>query len=427
MKAAVRRFRSAIGLLVLLLLPCIAADGDTPAENAPPPDPEIEQWLNGPDRHDFDWKVHIFDPWLTFQQRYVVETQVVLPVRKVTQAGISFSDFHFAVKVKDAKGQWLPGEYHTVFVPPPEMATAREILLFTHFLLRPGQYVVVVTAYDRRNQRGNVWRKQLRVPPVNGDPLPEMGRNLPDVEFPPGSDGRPSLARPSRLNLPVRTPRPIQLEVVVNLSLSDITNTRHSQAPDWVYRTNAGMLLQIGRVLSQFDLKEGCVRFSAIDILRQKVFADRIPAREVNWGGTIRSVEELQRNKIDVRVLKEQKSTPALFARFLEQVAAGPASCPQLDQKPVRVLVVVSDAFLFPLKTEMAAVRPELMPGTVCYYLQVDPVGGANWDQIGRVLSPLHPRRWEFTNATRFRRVVAELIGSLESLPAEAAPRRRLP
>jgi hypothetical protein len=410
-----------IGLLVLLLLPCVTADGDTPAENAPPSDPEVERWLNGPDRHDFDWKVRILDPWLTFQQRYVVETRIVLPVRKLVRAGISFSDFHFAVKVKDAKGQWLPGEYHTVIAPPPQMETAREILLFTHFLLRPGQYTVVVTAYDRRNRRGNVWRRELHVARATGDPLPEIGRNLPDVEFPWGSDARPSVARPARLYLPVRTQGPIQLDVVVNLSLSDATNTRHAQAPDWVYRTNAGILLQIGKVLSQFDLREGCVQFSAIDILRQKVFADRIPAPQMNWGGTIRSVEALQRNKIDVRVLQEQKTTPALFAKFLERLSADPASCGPSTQKPKHVLVVVSDAFLFPLKTEMTAVRSERMPETMCYYLKIDPVFGGNWDQIGRVLSPLHPRHWEFSNAARFRKVLAELIANLESLPAAAA------
>jgi len=411
-----------IATAILVLLRGGIAQHSRQAERSPQTDSQIEQWLNGPDRRDFDWKVQIAGPTLTFQQRYVVEARVLLPVRKLARAGISFSDIHFAVKVKDSEGHWLPGEYHTLFQPPVDMARAREIVLYSHFFLRPGKYAVVVVAGDSRHGRGNVWRSQLHVAPLSQDPLPEIGRNLPDVEFPASGSGDPPATGPAKLYLPVRPRRPIQLDVVVNLSLSDAMNTRYAQAPDWVYRTNAGVLLQVGRVLSQFDLTDGCVRVSALDILRQKVFSDRIPASETNWGEMINSVQLLERSKIDARMLQQLKTTPSLFARFLEQAASDSRSCGKPARKPLHVLIVVSDAFLFPGKTQMATIRPESAPGTVCYYLQIDPIRGGTWDQIGRVLGPLHPRRWEFSDGTRFRKALAELITDIETLPAEATP-----
>lgn len=409
-----------IRALFMLLLTCLAAWGGTVEQKVPLQDPEVERWLDGPNRRDFDWKVRIFGPWLTFQQRYVVEAEVVLPVHKLVRAGVSFSDLRFVVKLKDRRGHWLPGRYHSLFAPPPDLAKAREILLYTHFFVRPGSYAVVMAVYDGRTQRANVWKRQLEVTPPKEDSLPEAGRDLPEVEFPSG-EGEPSPSGPARLYLPVRNQRPVRLDVVVNLSLSDATNTRNSQAPDWVYRSNAGILLQIGKILSQLELGQGCVRFSAIDILRQKVFADRRPVTEVNWGELFHSVATLERTKIDVRVLQEERATAGTFARFLEQVSADTVACGMRDPKPGHVLLVISDAFLFPGNTQMAAVRRELMPGAICYYLQMDPITGGRWDQIGRVLSPLHPKHWEFSDATRFRKVIAELIADLERIPPNGA------
>lgn len=402
------------GLLALIAIPCAVA-----AEGEPPPDVPVAQWLQGPERRDFEWKVQLFGPWLSFQQRYVVGIRASMPVRKLLGAGVSLADLHFVVRVRDNSGQWLPGQHYSLFVPPPDIAKARGMQFFTHFYARPGNYSVAVLAYDSRNRRGNVWKSDFQVPVLKPDPLPEAGRNLPAVEFRPEMGSEPWAPEHARLYLPVANVRPVQLDVVVNLSLSGAMNTRYAEAPDWLYRTNAAVLLQIGRVLSQLDLKKGCVRFSAVDIVRQRVFADRTPGPDVDWGQLLRSVDLLQRNKIDVHVLGRQKLTPALFAKFLEQVSSGPSACGQAGEAPAHALLVVSDAFLFPGKIEMTAVRPEVIPGTQCYYLQVNSISGGNWDQIGRVLRPLHPTRWEFSNATRFREVVAHLIAEIQSLSPE--------
>ena len=84
---------------MLLLLAWLAGWADAQDENGP--SSEIRQWLDRPNRQDFDWNVRLFGPWLSFQQRHVAEVEVVLPVRKLVRAGLSLSDLHFALKVKD--------------------------------------------------------------------------------------------------------------------------------------------------------------------------------------------------------------------------------------------------------------------------------------------------------------------------------------
>jgi len=409
-----------IGLVILAPLPCLAAVPDTP-------DRPIEQWLQGAEHHDFAWKVQILGPWLSFQQRHVAGIRAVLPVHKLMHAGVSLSDLNFVVRVGDGGGHWLPGQIESRFDPPRDAENGKEIDFFARFYVRPGKYVVAVLAYDGRNRRRNLWKGGLQVPPLKPDPLPEASRNLPVLEFPNDANPASSDLGQAKLFLPVANTRPVQLDVVVNLALSDATNRRYTQAPDWVYRSNAGVLLQIGKVISQLDLREGCIRFSALDILRQKVFVDRVTGANTDWDQLTHSVESIQRNKIDVHVLEQQKMTPALFARFLEQVASDRGTCGVTGREPLHVLIVISDAFLFPTKAAMTVVRPEVASGTQCYYLQVNPIRGGAWDQIGHVIGPLHPRRWEFSSAERFRRVVAELVAEIENEPHLAKPGVHLP
>jgi hypothetical protein len=384
------------------------AAGNTPLNDSP------EQWLQGEGHRDFDWRVKVFGPALTYHQRQMALVQARLPVRKLIRAGVSLSDLHFLVKVADREGHWLPGQFTSGFVPPPDVAKGVEIQFFTTFYVQPGTYTVGVVVYDSRNHFRNVWKSEFQVPTLSSDPLTQAARDFPVVEFRPEA-GRPAPDPPkNRLFLPVHNAHRVVLDVAVNLSLSDSRNTRRRQATDWMYQLNANALLQIGKVLSQLNLQNGCVRFSTFDILRQIAYADRVAGAEVDWDRLIHSVEQHQQNKIDVHVLERQKETPAMLARFLEKIGADSGSCGDSAEPASHVLVVVSDAFLFPLRTRMNVINPERLPGTRCYYLQLNPVAGGRWDQIGGVLAPLHPTKMEFSDPTRFRRLVARLIAEIE-------------
>lgn len=416
--------------LTILCFGCIAFG----QKNSPPPEIPVQQWLQGHDRQDFPWRVELGQPWLTFQQRRYVQARITFRVRDLLKAGVSLRDLHFIVKVAGENGRWFPGQSYSRFEPPPGLAAADEIHSLTNLYVRQGTYKVAVMAYDNANRRGNLWRGNLHVLPLKDDPLPGSERNLPAVEFLPAARpmqiGRrhglaslitfdPWALGEGELLLPVANTRPVQVDVVVNVSLSVATDLRESEAPNWEYQLNAAALLQISNVLSQLHLKAGCVRLSALDIRRQKVFVDHEDVRSLNWSGISHDIRSLNRNKIEAAILAGQKQEPAFLAHYLEQLSAGPGPCPTGSQPPVHILIVVSDAFVFPNHAQMTTVQPTRFPGGLCYYLRVVPVAGGRWDEIERVLKPLRPVRFDIPDSGRFRKSLAQLVTNIESASRE--------
>ena len=78
------------------------------ADHNPPPEIPIQQWLQGPDRRDFDWKVILEPPSLTFQQRHLQKIQTTFSVGKLLKAGVSLSDLHLVVKFAVRGRQLVP-------------------------------------------------------------------------------------------------------------------------------------------------------------------------------------------------------------------------------------------------------------------------------------------------------------------------------
>jgi len=421
------------GLRACTLAAILCAGGHAPGEGHPPPEIPVDSWLQGENRQDFPWRVELGHSWLTFQQRRYVQTRITLRVRDLLKAGVSLRDLHLIVKLAGEDGHWFPGQSYSRFEVPPGLATADEIHSLTNLYVRQGTYKVAVMAYDAANHRGNLWRETLRVEPLKDDPLPGVDRTLPQVEFLPAAlPLRRGLGRglasmitfdpwtlgQGELLLPVANMRPVQVDIVANVSLSLASDRSYSEAPDWEYQLNGATVLQISNVLSQLNLKAGCVRVSALDVRRQKVFADREDARSLDWLRLRQAIVGANRNKIEVSALAGQKHEPAFFAHYLEKLSSDPGPCQRNGTPPLHTVIVVSDAFIFPNGAEMTTVRPELVPG-LCYHLRLVPVAGVRWDEIARVAKPWHPAKFDFSDSVRFRKTLAQLIAGIESASRE--------
>jgi hypothetical protein len=422
------------GLRVFALAGILCAAGPAFGEGNPPPELPIGTWLQGQNRQDFPWHVELGQSWLTFQQRRYVQARITFRVRDLLRAGVSLRDLHLIVKLATEDGRWLQGQSYSRFEPPPGLGAGDEIHSLTNLYVRPGSYGVAVMAYDAANHRGNLWRGPLRVGSLKDDPLPGIDRTLPQVEFLPAAlplrlgRGRglasmitfdPWALGQGELLLPVGNVRPVQVDIVANVSLSLATDRRDSEAPDWEYQLNGATVLQISNALSQLNLKAGCVRFSALDVRRQKVFADQEDARTLDWSRLRQAIVGLNRNKIGVSTLAGQKHEPAFLAHYLEKLSAAPSPCERDGPPPVHILIVVSDAFIFPNGTERTTVRPEITPVGLCYHLRLVPVAGARWDEIGTVLKPLHPLKVDFSDSVRFRKTLAQMITGIENASRE--------
>jgi len=413
------------------------------ADHDPPPDVPIQQWLQGKDRRDFDWKVEVERPYLTFQQRHLQKIHTTLSVGKLLKAGVSLTDLHFVVKFADDKGNWFPGQCYSHFLPTPDLGPGDDIHSFASAYLRPGKYQVAVMAYDSFNRRGNFWKSHFEVPGIKDDPLPDIDRDLPQIDFLPDVQHLDLKVNPrpqsvdsvemflghyqsvdsfalgeGTLRLPIATKSPVLLDVIVDFHPAILWGSARLH---W----NAAVLMQISQVLSQLGAKNGCVHFSAINLMQQKTYLHREEADTVAWNKLQKLLEETEhnnqanRNIVDVRTLAGPKPAPDHFARFLEKVLASTDTCDAQPQPLRHVLIVVSDALpFFNSNMESAEVRPESFPGVETYHLELDQSsGGVRSDQMVSVLKSLHPVEFRFSHATQFRHALARVISGIEKPP----------
>lgn len=246
--------------------------------------------------------------------------------------------------------------------------------------------------------------------------------------------------------LPVDNVRPLQVDVFVNFSRGEVVGQYVSSdhdfpGYDFVVPNPVGppAMFKIAHVLSQLRLRSGCVRLSAVDILRQQWIVDRRDVKELDWremrrqvelnynsdllasgghvlalAGTKNQLPPVTGAKIDARTLAGQRQTPARLAQYLEQLETESSPCATGNDAPLHILVVVSDSFAFPDEIQVSPVDRSRFPEGRVFHLRAMPEGGATWDQIGSILKPLEPLRLDFDNPTQFRTALAHLILDLE-------------
>lgn len=178
------------------------------------------------------------------------------------------------------------------------------------------RYRLALVAYDAVNERHFVWRRMMRVdrPSV----LPDIDRDLPKVEFLDLSRIRPPVPE----YLPVHTQAPVQVDVVFNLTgnqqLSLTPNNLDSFRPPYAEDALRGAIA----LLAQLAPSHGCVRVSAIDILRLKVALDRSSADpESNLNQIQQAIPIVRDNaSVDAHTLAGRTKAREFFHRFLEKV-----------------------------------------------------------------------------------------------------------
>jgi len=439
--------------MMCLLVPLHADDARVLANPVP-----VEQLLNGPDRQDIPWKVEVVQD-ITLQQRHLV--QVLATIRGHDYfKGVWIRDLHVITKVADQHGNWLDGQSCDHFKQPRDLSVQDSVHSFANLYLKPGDYTIAEIAYDSLHNAVNVWRTKLTVPAI-AVPLPDLSHDLPVVEFLPRSQAaldlksadwglNPPLVLHSLMldpltlghghaNLPVANKKPLLIDVIVNLS-DDIEESGRALGHPYgtllgvpgpvacypncgyawlferensaAYKYNEGLALQVGNLVSQLAPGTGCVRFSAMDVLRQDLIADRVDSSKVDWDAISQKIASTELNVIDVKALRE-KETELRFRSYLERINEDDYACGLSGQKPEHILIVVGIDMSFPLHTEIEPI-PATHPNLRCYYLRMRFKGAPpSWDELNRILKPLHPKRLPFIGAQQLRKQIDFIVKDL--------------
>jgi hypothetical protein len=374
-------------------------------EDIPPFD--VAEWLSMPDHMDFPWKVRIpaKSSWVNLQQRYVTGVSATIDggdLEDTTNKRV----LHFVLKVATSDNRWLPGYSYTRASIPSGVDRFHEIQYINRLYLRPGHYTVALIVYDPAFKQGNIYRKNVEVSRLKNDPLPELDRNMPDVEF----IGTDQMLGQGKEWLPVKNNRYLCIDIVVNTSV------------DKPYSQYSSSVLQASSVLSHLELSKGSVRVTLLDALRMKTIFNRVDAVDFDWQQAIEVFKDQERAVIDIGTLGLQTQASAYlldeFQKILEDSACGPGA-----ESPLKIVIVVSGGWLkFAKDTRIHQIEPQDPDAVRFFYFNTYTYGESVGDQLYKMLKRTKPRRFLFDDPLfsrdplLFRKALASLISDLEKL-----------
>jgi hypothetical protein len=417
--SSLRRCSATIAALCLALfaLSGIAQE----QKKLPEPEVPMQQWLAEPDHSDFSADFKVLPPRLTYEQRDLVECRT-----SISGDVARGRELHIWVKVADKTGAWLPGSMHTINNASPTLTKHNEIQVVSGFYANPGQYTVAIVIFDAKSKQYVVRHLPVTIKPIENDPLAARIESAsPLVEFltdsPPSGATFQSISDRSNGNLdplwpfartfdtyPVNSTRPLQIDVVLNLSdagenteippsnfpprfRARITDPRtilppHQQNAQEHQKQYIGALFSVAQVLASIQPANGCVRLSAIDMMDMKAPMQRVDPKKIGWEKfrTYRTTEKLA--EINVNALKNRKEQPAFLRDFLAGLHTPIENCGTGTEPPMHAIIFVSRSYAFPDGAHKESFHFPNSPNFHAYHYLLNIEGRSTYDDLGPYL-----------------------------------------
>ena len=227
----------------------------------------ISDWLNGGEQEQIPWDLRITDPYLRVDQRIEMSYFVRISGRDLNRAGKAHELF-FVARVSSPDGEWLQQPNVTRYAIEKELPKSSQAQFLIRLCAQPGDYVLWLVLYDRETGKHNVAKRRVRVPEMRGDPLPDLYRHLPLVEFPQVDESGPDKLGfvKGQLYLPVRNKHALDVELISTLSPPEQWTGRTR-----VLRTHNADTIGALAALSQIELAAGSMSITGLDLVRHQV------------------------------------------------------------------------------------------------------------------------------------------------------------
>ncbi len=379
---------------------------------------DVDQFLNGPEREDLPWKVSVSTAGPTLQQRYELRISATIYGGRFYPDITSRRDLHFVLKIAAEGDRWDPGYSHTRVAVPAQLNSSQIVTYRDGVYVRPGSYTVALMVYDPLLKKGNVWREHVDVRRLAKDPLPELERDLPDVEF--IDHERAWILAKGKEWLPVNNSRNLCIDIVANTSADYDSNPRlglrSARGPYGVsirYKAHASSLqiLQASSVLSHLKLNKGKVRVSILDTLRMKTLFDCEDAEDFDWQQASEVVAKQNPDIITKDQLGSQREASGYLLEVLSRIMEDEACAPE-GESPLKIVIIVSSEIRFAKETKISEVIPKNPAAVRFVYF---PLSSYMEDELLKMLQPTKPRVYA-SDSRSFRWLLADLISYLEEL-----------
>jgi hypothetical protein len=378
----------------------------------------FDLWVRQGPRAPLPWKVRTQALGLSEHQRLLGRVEIELAGKQVMTLPKG-DRLVTLLQVRDAGGRVFRD--YDVFVlkeTPPKFRKMKVILSFDFFIL-PGEYKVTLALFDDRRREHNLMEAPLVIAPLKDDPLRGSWSGLPAVEFlAQGMEGPDGLFRPDvtgRLHLPLATRRPVRLEVLADVTASDLFHgsTRF-------YNRYLSVALPLLKALSHIQLEQGTMSVAMLDLRHRRVTFEQEEVRELDWPRA-RAVLAPENGPatIDVAALEQRRESPAFLQdellRRLNSSAAGPEG-----SAPVHVFVVIGSPMDFYSFRNLPHLRPGSEEKCVVYYLQFELLNPQYAEgavgNVRNMLKPLPVHAIKVRSAESIRHALARILDEVRSM-----------
>ncbi len=379
----------------------------------------FEQWLAEGQRQELSWRVSLSADQLSLHQR------IVLHVHATVSAGELKKHAHLLalLRITDANRKEFKN-YGTVDTTALDLPHLKEVTLDWSAFVLPGEYKIALALSDLSAGQHGMVLKKLHVNGLGHDPLPGIWTNLPSVEFwAPfrefGLDQSFHSDIKGRLNLPLATKRPVHLDVLADVTPSELF-TGHQGA----YTRYLFGVLATWKDFSQIEPAGGSINGALLDLKQQKVIWEQKNISTVDWAGMKNALGEKTAGLVSAKDL-QNRYNPV----FLREELARRAS--ESTGDALHVIVLIGGplgAYNFPRLNPIQVSNEN----TVIYFLQFESqehlagnrpisnraistpvISNRPISHMREMLSPLRVRVLRLTSAADIRRALALIMNEI--------------
>jgi len=345
----------------------------------------------------------------------------------------------FIVKAAPANGKWNTQGKYTGYHVWQGFYPSGKLVMSAGIFLVPGAYTIATIVCDPVSGKRNLSLSRIQVPgPTTGEAAELLGE-LPEIDFlgarPVGSE---------RFLLPVKTQRPIQFDLIVDLSTREESRrwdmpsppyqakgaTNPSSTPDterWPaiekdpskltgtaqeQTREQSRLLEIASVLKELDFQPGCARVTALDVLRLRTLLPPTAANAVDWRQLGNENSAPDKVMVSVTSLEGRKDAGKFFQEQLRQTITQPPQCKLNSANPFHVIAILSHGIHFPSGSNKLKLEAACNCKLFYFYASGLYIGGG--DDLKNMLKPLSPEVLTFSNSQAFRERLLEFAEAIK-------------
>jgi hypothetical protein len=392
----------------------------------------FQQWIAQGPKAELPWHPRVTPPTLTLHQRMAVRVEVELDGNELV-ARCCEGKAVALVAITDQQGH----TYRNFGEKDLKDATAGlgqyMISLSWEVFLLPGEYNATVAFYYSGRSAHNLISERVHVAALKHDPLAGSWRDLPTVEFcdsqPEGLDAFLLPNIEGRLRLPAKSARPIQVEILENVTPYPSERRRPK-----LYADRLAVFLPILKTLSQLQVDNGKVGLSVLDFARRSVVFDQqnITDREVSWTKFKDAMAANSVVIVDAHDLEREHDYGQFFANEMTRRLNGAG-----NDVAKRVVIVISGPMELGSRKSIEIAAPTDGNFAVIYvrcdFLLQAPLvvrspilGGpiaappqrleALEDGVGKALRKLKPRVFAVQSAEGVRQALASILSELSGI-----------